>query len=269
MNCSKSLAALFCAAVLAGCGDDDDPPIREGACARAKSVAEAVELYGAGWNERDGARRDCLFARSVSPDLVYVDPTIDTTTADGLSAAIADFQTNAPGASIVQLSGLDERDGELRFTWDFRLTDPATQVTQSAVKGVDYMEIGEDGLITNIRGYWEPLPPGPPDGMLAEYVTAWEASLPDASRAEILSRVLGADPHFTADGIDALGALAISDAMSEAAVTQIQVLGVQRYPKFARIALELEGNAVTDYLYLDEQGRITRAARFKGDFPPL
>ena len=54
---------------------------------------------------------------------------------------------------------------------------------------------------------------------------------------------------------------------------RIEVTGVQRYPKFARIALAISGGAVvqnvTDYLYLDAGGRITRIARFEGDLPPL
>jgi hypothetical protein len=272
MTFSRLSALLLCACALTGCGDDDDAD-GEGACAPEKTIVRAVEVYGHAWNERDATRRNCLLARSVSPDLVYVDPTVDTTTADALSAAIAEFQTSAPGASIAQLSGLDRRDGELRFAWDFRLMDPVTQVAQSAVKGVDYVEFSGDARITHIRGYWDPLPPGPADGTLSEYVAAWQASLDEASRTALLSRVLAEGARFTSEDDSARGVQEIGELINSRAAPQIEVSGVQRYPKFARIALELSGGSlvqnVTDYLYLDAEGRITRIARFEGDLPPL
>jgi hypothetical protein len=272
MTFSRFSVALLCAAALGACGDDDGAG-DEGACAPVKTIAKAVEVYGEAWNERDPARRDCLLARSVSPELVYVDPTIDTTTADALSTAIAAFQTSAPGASIVQLSGLDLRGRELRFAWDFRVTDAATGVEQSAVKGVDYMQFSGDARITHIRGYWDPLPPGPPEGALSDYVAAWQASLDEPSRTTLLVRVLDEDARFTSADDNAHGLSEIGEVINSRAAEQIEVSGVQRYAKFARVALELTSGAVvqnvTDYLYLDTEGRITRIARFDGDLPPL
>jgi hypothetical protein len=269
---SKIAIGLLGAALLAGCGDDEGSDGDDGACPRAKSVPEAVELYGAAWNEPDETRRNCLLARSVTEDLVYVDPTIDSATAADLSAAIAAFQTSAPGASIVTLSGLDRRDGELRFAWDFRIKDPNTQQEQSAVKGVDYMEIAANGLISNIRGYWDPVPTAAPDGALADYVDAWR-SADAAARDAKLSTSLSDDARFTSEDTDARGRAAISKAIGELGATRVDISGAQRYPKFARLALELQTASgtlrVADYLYLDGNGRITRAARFAGDLPPL
>ena len=262
------LSVALIAAALAGCGDVRD----EGPCPPARTIVEAVEIYGEAWNERDASRRDCLLARSVSPQLVYVDPTIDTTSADALSAAIAQFQTSAPSASIVQLSGLDRRDGELRFAWDFRLTDPATQVELSAVKGVDYVEFS-GARITHIRGYWDPLPPDSPTGKIWDYAASWQAYLDEGYRWELLTLALAEDAHFTSNEDSARGVDAIAGVMSRRAVDEVRMLGTQLYPKFARIELALttDGIAqnVTDYLYLDAEGRITRIARFAGDLPPL
>jgi hypothetical protein len=271
MTFSRFSVVLLAAAALAGCGEDDADA--GGACAPEKTITRAVEVYGEAWNERDVTRRACLLARSVSPDLVYVDPTVDTTTAGALSAAISEFQSSAPGASIAQLSALDVRDRELRFAWDFRLTDPNTGVTQSAVKGVDYVEFTDGARITHIRGYWDPLPPGPADGALAEYVAAWRTPLDPASRTALLERVLAENAHFTSGDDTARGVQEIDELVNSRAAEHIEVSGVQRYPKFARIALEItEGavvSSVTDYLYLDAGDRITRIARFEGDLPPL
>ncbi|HMJ15665.1 MAG TPA: hypothetical protein VK524_29815 [Polyangiaceae bacterium] len=270
MTRSKTAAFLISLALLPGCGDDSEgsDPVN---CAPVGSIAKAVEVYGNAWNEPDETKRNCLLARSVSPLLVYVDPTTDTTTAPALSAAIGEFHRSSPGFSIAQLSGLQVRERELRFAWDFRTRDPQTQVEQSAVKGVDYIEVGEDNRLTNIRGYWEPLPTTPPEGSLADYVEAW--TLADAAARDAkLGTALADSVRFTADGVDADGRQEIAAAIGELAATSVQVLGVQRYPKFARVVLELESaggsEQVTDYLYLDGAGRITRAARFEGDLPP-
>ncbi len=271
---NKALTTLMLSLALAatGCGDDDmneaDDP-----CPRVKTVEEAITVYGSSWNEKDETKRLCALERSVSPNLVYVDPTVDTTSARALSTAIAQFQTAAPGASIVPISGLDTRPGELRFAWDFRNKDPKTQVEQSVILGVDYVELGEDGRITQIRGFWDPLPTAPPEGTLTDYVAAWTAA--DASaRIAKLATAVSADVRFTApNNVEARGQTALADLIGKSGVTAVVVDGAQRYPKFARIALTITSGAgtksATDYVYLDAESRITRIARFEGAIPPI
>ena len=51
----------------------------------------------------------------------------------------------------------------------------------------------------------------------------------------------------------------------------VAFVGAQAYPRFARVAFRAEGEGgsvqLTDYLHLDDEGRIARIARFDGGFP--
>jgi hypothetical protein len=199
--------------------------------------------------------------------VTYVDPTIDTTSREALSDAIGEFLTMATGSSIVQASGLDARDGELRFAWEFR-TNGAT-----VIKGYDYMEVDEDGRISSIRGYWDPLPAAPAEGTLAAYQTALtaadaaarHAALDEAATGSVM--FTGPDSDGAASGLDD-----VTDAMALPDGATVTVTGTQVYPKYARVEFELSGattTRVTDYMHLGDDGKITRIARFEGGFPSL
>ena len=144
-----TIATTLLAAACSGSGDGADGG---DACAALGDPQEVVQVYGSAWNEPDAETRLCALTRSLTEAATYIDPTIDTTSREGLADAIGQFIASTPGASIVVTSGLDVRAGELRFKWEFQ-TGGTT-----LVRGVDYMEIADDGRIASIRGYWEPLP---------------------------------------------------------------------------------------------------------------
>lgn len=276
---NRTLPLLIAAMItLPACSDSDDGARATagspeggtpGPCSLPGSLDAVVAVYGSAWNERDGEARLCALEASLTADATYVDPTVDTATREALSDSIAEFLASVgDGASIDQTSALDARDGELRFRWEFR-RDGAT-----VIKGLDYMELDGDGRISSIRGYWDPLPATPPEGPLAKYQDAVAASDASARRAALAGAVTdavvftGPDTSKAATGLD--GA-ATAMKLDEGAT--ITILGTQAYPKFARTEFEVKtGDDVThgaDYLHLDGDGKITRIARFLGEFPEL
>lgn len=251
-----TLASTLFAAACGGSSDGGDG----GACAALREPEDVVRVYGSAWNEPDAGKRLCALTRSLAADATYVDPTIDATSREGLADAIGQFIGSTPGASIVTTSGLDLRAGELRFTWELQAGGA------TVLRGVDYMELADDGRIASIRGYWEPLPTTAPAGPLAAYARAWTDG-----DAAALAEAVADGVRFTSVEESITGVADLSAFLSRSTSVKPTLAGAQAYPRFARVAFRAEGagDAVpwTDYLHLDGEGRIVRIARFEGGFP--
>jgi hypothetical protein len=115
---------------------------------------EVVNVYGAAWNEPDEAARRKLLEQAWADDGVYCDPTATVDGRDALLAHIGGFQTMLPGARIETSSGVDEHDGWLRFAWTMISADGTP-----AMEGFDVGELGPDGRLRRIVGFFGPFPP--------------------------------------------------------------------------------------------------------------
>ena len=115
---------------------------------------EVVSAYGAAWNEQDEAARRKLLEQAWADDGVYCDPTATVDGRDALVAHIGGFQTMLPGARIETSSGVDEHDGWLRFAWTMIGADGTP-----AMEGLDVGELGPDGRLRRIVGFFGPFPP--------------------------------------------------------------------------------------------------------------
>jgi hypothetical protein len=114
--------------------------------------AEAVATYGAAWNEPDASRRSELLERVWADGGTYLDPLGRADGRDALAAHIAGFQETMPGHTIDMVSGVDVHDDAFRFAWEMRNADGV------ALEGMDYGELGPDGRITRIVGFFGPFP---------------------------------------------------------------------------------------------------------------
>jgi hypothetical protein len=257
----STLLVFFFALALSACSDSsDEPPPSSNPCAPLGTLADVVRVYGSAWNETAAEKRLCALRQSMTESATYIDPTIDTANLTDLADAIGEFQVSAPKASIGQLSGLDARTGELRFEWEFK-NDGVTAIT-----GHDYMEIGSDGRIASIRGYWNPVPTDPPTGVLADYVAAWKAG-DTAARSTSLAAAVARDVRFTSPDAATTGVDALASAMQTSGAA-VELTGAQAYPRFARVVFGLGGEQASDYLHLGDDGKIARIARFLGPMPP-
>lgn len=115
----------------------------------------AITGYCAAWNTTDRSTRDRLLARVWAADGVYMDP--EPTLAAGraaLSDAIADFQHHYPGNRFrCSAPQMDHR--SMRVSW-IRLGPDGKSLGQ----GMDFYDLGSDGRISRIVGFFGP-PPTP------------------------------------------------------------------------------------------------------------
>jgi len=115
--------------------------------------AEAVQGHCAAWNTPDRAERDRLLARVLAPDGVYSDPT--PTYAAGraaLSDEIAKFQRSNPGSKF-RCSAPQVHHNAIRVTWSLMRPDGSLNAA-----GQDFYELGPDGLIRRVTGFFGPPP---------------------------------------------------------------------------------------------------------------
>jgi hypothetical protein len=114
---------------------------------------EAIETYGASWNETDDAKRGALLEKAWSDDGFYQDP---QGTADGRAALIAHiggFHQLFPGHTIEFASGIDGNGASFRWAWEMRKGE------EVVLEGVDFAELAPDGRIQRIAGFFGPFPP--------------------------------------------------------------------------------------------------------------
>ena len=116
-------------------------------------VGEVIRLYGAAWLEPGDARRAELLQRAWADDGVYTDPTARVEGRDALVAHIAGFAERLPGHRIVLTTGVDAHGPHVRFGWRMLGPDGA-----AVLDGMDYGELGPDGRLVRIVGFFGPFP---------------------------------------------------------------------------------------------------------------
>lgn len=121
---------------------------------RAAEAAEAtVDAYFAMWNEEDAARRAELIATAWADDGRYVDPMLEAEGHAALSQMVAGVHQQFPGQRFRRLSGVDEHHGRVRFAWQLGGDDGTVTVA-----GIDVGELGADGRLRSITGFFGDLP---------------------------------------------------------------------------------------------------------------
>jgi hypothetical protein len=118
-----------------------------------KAVMErAIAIYCAAWNETDAGRRAALLAQAWADDATYTDPTVHLTGRAALVAHIDAVFARFPGSTIEMTSALDVHHTVARFAWKKVLADGT-----SLPEGIDFAEIGPDGKLIRIVGFFGPL----------------------------------------------------------------------------------------------------------------
>ena len=120
----------------------------------SKDLAKVLQAYGAAWSEQNESTRSGLLNEAWDEAGTYQDPTADVVGREALSAHIGDLLQKMPGARLSLTSGIDEHHGQLRFTWKLVGADG-----DLIVEGIDFGEVGEDGRLTKIVGFFGPTPP--------------------------------------------------------------------------------------------------------------
>jgi hypothetical protein len=117
------------------------------------TIIATVNTYMEAWNEADEARRLALLARCWSDRGRYVDPNADLEGRAALAQHIAKVQASRPGARLEFVSGIDVHHAVARFLWRLVRADG----TRGDIS-IDFGEVGEDGLLVRIVGFFGPAP---------------------------------------------------------------------------------------------------------------
>jgi len=112
-----------------------------------------LEAYGRAWREPDDARRLALLKTAWSDHGLYQDPSANASGRAALSEHISGVLETYPGCRVEITSGVDRHHDKIRFTWHMRSANGAI-----AIKGIDFGEIGADGRLTKIIGFFGPVP---------------------------------------------------------------------------------------------------------------
>ena len=106
----------------------------------------------AAWNESDPSMVRSHLERSLAPDVVFIDPSVETHGLDEFEANVHHVQTALPGAEYSRTSGVDSHHGLHRYSWQI------SRDGETVVTGFDVTEVDGDGMVTRVLGFFGPLP---------------------------------------------------------------------------------------------------------------
>ena len=120
------------------------------------AIREVVTQYVAAWNEPDAAACQTLLEKCWSDEGVYLDPRAFVTGRDNLARHIAAIQASRPGARLEFISGIDVHHNVVRFLWRLVRADGSCGDIS-----IDFGEVGFDGRLVKIIGFFGAPPPLP------------------------------------------------------------------------------------------------------------
>ena len=120
------------------------------------AIKEVVAQYMAAWNQPEPASRLALLDQCWSDGGVYLDPRANLTGRDELARHIAAIQASRPGARLEFMSGIDVHHNVVRFLWRLERADGSCGDVS-----IDFGEIGADGRLVRIIGFFGAPPPLP------------------------------------------------------------------------------------------------------------
>jgi len=106
----------------------------------------------AAWNELDPAKVRGHLARALSPKVRFIDPTHDITGLDAFEKMVHEFRENLPDAVCSRSSGVDAHHRLVRYDWAIH------RGGELMLPGFDVVETDEAGLVTQVLGFFGPLP---------------------------------------------------------------------------------------------------------------
>ena len=113
---------------------------------------ESLDHMLAGWNERDPERVRPLLEKALSPEVVFIDPSIVARGIDEFEANVHEVHGRLPGADYGRSSGVDRHHDVVRYAWEIRRDG------ELVLPGFDATELDEQGRVARVLGFFGPLP---------------------------------------------------------------------------------------------------------------
>jgi hypothetical protein len=112
-------------------------------------LQSTIDTYLSAWSEQDPAARAELVARVWAPDGRLIDPPMAASGPEEISGMHGALQGQFPGHTFRRASAIDAHHDHLRFAWELVAPDGTV-----ALRGLDVGEIGEDGRLRRITGFF-------------------------------------------------------------------------------------------------------------------
>jgi hypothetical protein len=112
-------------------------------------TTDVLQTYLQAWNSPDPAEREALLERTVSNDVVFVDPMAQLAGRAALLAHIADVRSKFGDVVFGPGGEPDEHNGYVRQAW------LARSGGEVLLRGIDFDEVGADGRLTKIVGFFD------------------------------------------------------------------------------------------------------------------
>lgn len=130
------------------------------------TVEEIVLTYVAAWAESDEEKWQILLETCWAEHGIYTDPRNEAVGREALAQLIKGFKEQRfPGHRLLFTSGINSHHGQLRFTWV--MVNPEGR---NVLEGTDFGEVGPDGRLIRIVGFFGPPPPPPSSWPAADLV---------------------------------------------------------------------------------------------------
>ena len=116
---------------------------------------EAFDYMLAAWNELEPEKIRGHLERALSPNVHFIDPSIETKGIDEFEENVREFRSRLPDARCLRASGIDTHHRLYRYAWEiYRGQD-------LFLPGFDVAEVDNDGRVIRVEGFFGPLPPKP------------------------------------------------------------------------------------------------------------
>lgn len=119
------------------------------------SHPDALNHMLAAWNEADPDKVRGHLDKALSPEVRFVDPSIDVTGIDGFEANVHNVKASIPGAVYSRTSGVDSQHGFHRYHWAIH------QKGKLLLEGFDVTQTDADGRVVMVVGFFGPMPEMP------------------------------------------------------------------------------------------------------------
>jgi len=116
---------------------------------QASQLQETWEIYTAAWKVKSKEEKLALFARSLTIECTYSDPTVKTEGWEALAANMLGFHQQVPGGHFVTTYFLAHSDKSIT-RWEMR-----NQEGEMIGDGISYGEYNTEGKLTSMTGFFE------------------------------------------------------------------------------------------------------------------
>ena len=113
---------------------------------------ESLDHMLASWNERDPKRVRAHLEKALSPEVVFIDPSVVTRGIDEFESNVHEVHHRLPGADYRRASEVDRHHSVARYAWEIHRNG------ELILPGFDVTEFDEEGRVLRVLGFFGPLP---------------------------------------------------------------------------------------------------------------